>query len=149
MAAAAAIVSSKKKKRPHSFETNPSIRKRQQNRLLRKLRVGIFGLIMCIVSCSVCQDILQMFYFCSKQSKSLPPGLVNKLLFWLLHLESQTLVLNALVQSPWKMWLVFEYKLSLFNRVDTCPIKHGKARDFFFKTVVFLVILCYIHIILS
>lgn len=41
MAAAAAIVSSKKKKRPHSFETNPSIRKRQQNRLLRKLRATI------------------------------------------------------------------------------------------------------------
>lgn len=40
IAAAAAIQSSKKKKRPHSFETNPSIRKRQQNRLLRKLRVS-------------------------------------------------------------------------------------------------------------
>ena len=39
VAAAAAIVSAKKRKRPHSFETNPSIRKRQQNRLLRKLRV--------------------------------------------------------------------------------------------------------------
>ena len=39
VAAAAAITSSKNKKRPHSFETNPSIRKRQQNRLLRKLRV--------------------------------------------------------------------------------------------------------------
>lgn len=40
IAAAAAIQSSKKRKRPHSFETNPSIRKRQQNRLLRKLRVS-------------------------------------------------------------------------------------------------------------
>lgn len=40
MAAAAAIMSAKKRKRPHSFETNPSIRKRQQNRLLRKLRVS-------------------------------------------------------------------------------------------------------------
>lgn len=39
VAAAAAISSIKKRKRPHSFETNPSIRKRQQNRLLRKLRV--------------------------------------------------------------------------------------------------------------
>lgn len=38
----AAITSSKKRKRPHSFETNPSIRKRQQNRLLRKLRQTIF-----------------------------------------------------------------------------------------------------------
>ncbi|KAG5673899.1 hypothetical protein PVAND_003901 [Polypedilum vanderplanki] len=42
IAAAAAITSSKKRKRPHSFETNPSIRKRQQNRLLRKLRQTIF-----------------------------------------------------------------------------------------------------------
>ncbi|XP_018573153.1 DNA-binding protein P3A2 [Anoplophora glabripennis] len=41
VAAAAAIVSSKKRKRPHSFETNPSIRKRQQNRLLRKLKQTI------------------------------------------------------------------------------------------------------------
>ncbi|XP_018325636.1 DNA-binding protein Ewg isoform X1 [Agrilus planipennis] len=41
VAAAAAIVSAKKRKRPHSFETNPSIRKRQQNRLLRKLRQTI------------------------------------------------------------------------------------------------------------
>ncbi|XP_067001687.1 DNA-binding protein Ewg isoform X6 [Anabrus simplex] len=41
VAAAAAIVSAKKKKRVHSFETNPSIRKRQQNRLLRKLRQTI------------------------------------------------------------------------------------------------------------
>lgn len=41
VAAAAAIVSSKKRKRPHSFETNPSVRKRHQNRLLRKLRQTI------------------------------------------------------------------------------------------------------------
>lgn len=41
VAAAAAIASAKKRKRPHSFETNPSIRKRQQNRLLRKLRVSL------------------------------------------------------------------------------------------------------------
>ena len=41
MAAAAAIASAKKRKRPHQFETNPSIRKRQQTRLLRKLRVGL------------------------------------------------------------------------------------------------------------
>ncbi|XP_015188363.1 PREDICTED: DNA-binding protein Ewg isoform X2 [Polistes dominula] len=41
VAAAAAIVSAKKRKRPHSFETNPSTRKRQQNRLLRKLRQTI------------------------------------------------------------------------------------------------------------
>ena len=44
VAAAAAITSSKKRKRPHSFETNPSIRKRQQNRLLRKLRVSLIAM---------------------------------------------------------------------------------------------------------
>ncbi|TMW47697.1 hypothetical protein DOY81_007227 [Sarcophaga bullata] len=42
VAAAAAIASSKKRKRQHSFETNPSVRKRQQNRLLRKLRGIIY-----------------------------------------------------------------------------------------------------------
>jgi nuclear respiratory factor 1 len=41
MAAAAAITSTKKRKRLHSFETNPSVRKRQQTRLLRKLRHNI------------------------------------------------------------------------------------------------------------
>ena len=41
IAAAAAIATGKKRKRPHSFETNPSIRKRQQTRLLRKLRATI------------------------------------------------------------------------------------------------------------
>lgn len=41
MAASMAIASAKKRKRPHQFETNPSIRKRQQTRLLRKLRQTI------------------------------------------------------------------------------------------------------------
>ena len=42
MAAAAAISSTKKRKRhSHAFETNPSIRKRQQTRLLRKLKQNI------------------------------------------------------------------------------------------------------------
>ncbi|XP_064633059.1 nuclear respiratory factor 1-like isoform X2 [Lineus longissimus] len=41
VAAAAAIATGKKRKRPHSFETNPSIRKRQQTRLLRKLKATI------------------------------------------------------------------------------------------------------------
>lgn len=57
MAAAAAIVSAKKRKRPHSFETNPSIRKRQQNRLLRKLRVrkrGYRVLLLVIVCVHMC-----------------------------------------------------------------------------------------------
>lgn len=57
VAAAAAIASAKKRKRPHSFETNPSIRKRQQNRLLRKLRVSSFQTsIACeqIYSCVMC-----------------------------------------------------------------------------------------------
>ncbi|XP_060698702.1 nuclear respiratory factor 1 isoform X2 [Hemiscyllium ocellatum] len=35
MAAAAAVATGKKRKRPHAFESNPSIRKRQQTRLLR------------------------------------------------------------------------------------------------------------------
>ncbi|XP_071521907.1 DNA-binding protein Ewg isoform X3 [Panulirus ornatus] len=39
VAAAAAIASAKKRKRQHSFELNPSIRKRQQTRLLRKLKM--------------------------------------------------------------------------------------------------------------
>lgn len=41
VAAAAAIVSGRKRKRAHSFETNPSIRRRQQTRLLRKLKATI------------------------------------------------------------------------------------------------------------
>ncbi|XP_033122256.1 DNA-binding protein P3A2-like [Anneissia japonica] len=41
VAAAAAIATGKKRKRPHSFETNPSIRRRQQTRLMRKLRATI------------------------------------------------------------------------------------------------------------
>ncbi|KAK3870253.1 hypothetical protein Pcinc_024514 [Petrolisthes cinctipes] len=41
VAAAAAIASAKKRKRHHSFELNPSIRKRQQTRLLRKLKATI------------------------------------------------------------------------------------------------------------
>lgn len=57
MAAAAAIATGKKRKRPHSFETNPSIRKRQQTRLLRKLkatieeyttRVGQQAIVLCV-----------------------------------------------------------------------------------------------------
>ncbi|CAH1266216.1 NRF1 [Branchiostoma lanceolatum] len=38
VAAAAAIATGRKRKRPHQFETNPSIRKRQQTRLTRKLK---------------------------------------------------------------------------------------------------------------
>ena len=41
MAAAAAISSTKKRKKSYAFETNPSIRKRQQTRILRKLRQNI------------------------------------------------------------------------------------------------------------
>lgn len=41
IAAAAAINSAKKKRRHHLFETNPAVRKRQQTRLLRKLRATI------------------------------------------------------------------------------------------------------------
>ncbi|XP_043569952.1 nuclear respiratory factor 1 isoform X5 [Chiloscyllium plagiosum] len=39
MAAAAAVATGKKRKRPHAFESNPSIRKRQQTRLLRPIGV--------------------------------------------------------------------------------------------------------------
>ncbi|XP_052282203.1 DNA-binding protein P3A2-like isoform X2 [Dreissena polymorpha] len=38
VAAAAAVLSTRKRKHPHHFETNPARRKRQQTRLLRKLR---------------------------------------------------------------------------------------------------------------
>merc|ERR1719336_3138077 len=41
VAAAAAIQSTKRKRKSHTFETNPSIRKRQQTRLLRKLKAVI------------------------------------------------------------------------------------------------------------
>merc|ERR1719480_422828 len=41
VAAAAAIASTKRKRKSHTFETNPSIRKRQQTRLLRKLKAII------------------------------------------------------------------------------------------------------------
>lgn len=41
IAAAAAINSAKKKRRNHLFETNPAVRKRQQTRLLRKLKATI------------------------------------------------------------------------------------------------------------
>ncbi len=56
VAAAAAVATGRKRKRPHSFETNPSIRKRQQTRLLRKLkgtvdeyatRVGQQAVVLC------------------------------------------------------------------------------------------------------
>lgn len=56
IAAAAAINSNRRRKRNHLFETNPSIRKRQQTRLLRKLkscieeyttRVGQQAVILC------------------------------------------------------------------------------------------------------
>uniref|UniRef100_UPI00358ED388 nuclear respiratory factor 1-like n=1 Tax=Myxine glutinosa TaxID=7769 RepID=UPI00358ED388 len=60
MAAAAAVASGKKRKRPHIFESNPSIRKRQQTRLLRKLRniideyatrVGQQAIVLCVSPC--------------------------------------------------------------------------------------------------
>ncbi|XP_028968886.1 DNA-binding protein P3A2 [Galendromus occidentalis] len=41
LAAAAAIATGKKRKRPHCFETDPSIRRRQQTRLLRELKATI------------------------------------------------------------------------------------------------------------
>lgn len=58
MAAAAAIITGKKRKKSYSFETNPSIRKRQSTRLLRKLKQLMMeyttrvGQQACIVVCS-------------------------------------------------------------------------------------------------
>lgn len=76
VAAAAAITSSKKRKRPHSFETNPSIRKRQQNRLLRKLRVS-FGHFYLYDA-----GFLKSFpSLSSKRYSSMRLELVNRLLF--------------------------------------------------------------------
>ncbi|KAK1345653.1 hypothetical protein QTO34_008116 [Cnephaeus nilssonii] len=57
MAAAAAVATGKKRNRPHVFESNPSIRKRQRTRMLRKLRatleeyttrVGQQAIVLCI-----------------------------------------------------------------------------------------------------
>ncbi|XP_056299257.1 nuclear respiratory factor 1-like [Pseudoliparis swirei] len=57
MAAAAAVATKSKQKRPHVFETNHSTHKRQQTRLLRKLRailyeyttrVGQQAIILCV-----------------------------------------------------------------------------------------------------
>lgn len=48
MAAAAAVATGKKRKRPHIFESNPSIRKRQQTRLLRYKAQFIFYFFPCI-----------------------------------------------------------------------------------------------------
>ena len=39
MAAAAAIATGKLRKKPYQFEINPSIRKRQQTRLLRSVKL--------------------------------------------------------------------------------------------------------------
>lgn len=66
VAAAAAIASSKKRKHPHHFETNPSKRKRQQTRLLRKLkatideyntRIGQQAVVLCVTPGKLSQSI--------------------------------------------------------------------------------------------
>ena len=49
VAAAAAIATGRKRKRPHVFETNPSIRKRQQNRLLRSVMRNCTDIIYSIL----------------------------------------------------------------------------------------------------
>ncbi|XP_060066235.1 DNA-binding protein P3A2-like [Ylistrum balloti] len=72
MAAAAAIASGirRKAKRPHTFETNPSIRKRQQTRLLRKLkrtieeyttRVGQQAVVLCCTPGKSSQNNYKVF----------------------------------------------------------------------------------------
>ena len=64
IAAAAAIATGKKRKRPHSFETNPSIRKRQQTRLMRywiTVLVAYFtlvGVVTSDVSRSSCTSLM-------------------------------------------------------------------------------------------
>lgn len=63
MAAAAAIASAKKRKRPHQFETNPSIRKRQQTRLLRKLRVQFYPLWYILNMLSIFSNVMLIFYY--------------------------------------------------------------------------------------
>ncbi|XP_078309995.1 DNA-binding protein P3A2-like isoform X1 [Crassostrea virginica] len=66
VAAAAAIASGKKRKHPHHFETNPSKRKRQQTRLLRKLkatideyntRIGQQAVVLCVTPGKMSQSI--------------------------------------------------------------------------------------------
>lgn len=66
IAAAAAIASSRKRKHPHHFETNPSKRKRQQTRLLRKLkatideyttRVGQQAIVLCCTPGKLSQSV--------------------------------------------------------------------------------------------
>lgn len=61
IAAAAAIATAKKRKRPHSFETNPSIRKRQQTRLLRlgSQQLLTFFANVCVCSFGVCRKLKQ------------------------------------------------------------------------------------------
>ncbi|VDH98992.1 DNA-binding protein P3A2-like [Mytilus galloprovincialis] len=66
VAAAAAIASARKRKHPHHFETNPSKRKRQQTRLLRKLkatieeyttRVGQQAIVLCCTPGKMSQSV--------------------------------------------------------------------------------------------
>ncbi|KAK3101268.1 hypothetical protein FSP39_002256 [Pinctada imbricata] len=66
VAAAAAIASSRKHKHPHHFETNPSKRKRQQTRLLRKLkntideyttRIGQQAVVLCCTPGKLSQSV--------------------------------------------------------------------------------------------
>lgn len=96
VAAAAAIASAKKRKRPHSFETNPSIRKRQQNRLLRKLSVSCSSRFIFIA------DINFVSIFSIQYLNSLPV-LVNKLLYLLQPQENRIPATKCLVPSHLKM----------------------------------------------
>ncbi|XP_069142105.1 DNA-binding protein P3A2-like [Argopecten irradians] len=75
IAAAAAIASSKKRKHPHHFETNPSKRKRQQTRLLRKLkatideyttRVGQQAVVLCCTPGKLSQSVQSFKVFGSQ-----------------------------------------------------------------------------------
>ncbi|KAJ8301622.1 hypothetical protein KUTeg_020609 [Tegillarca granosa] len=75
VAAAAAIASARKRKHPHHFETNPSKRKRQQTRLLRKLkatideyttRVGQQAVVLCCTPGKLSQSIQSFKVFGSQ-----------------------------------------------------------------------------------
>lgn len=79
VAAAAAIASARKRKHPHHFETNPSKRKRQQTRLLRKLkatieeyttRVGQQAVVLCCTPGKLSQSVQSYKVFGSQPLES-------------------------------------------------------------------------------
>lgn len=138
VAAAAAIASAKKRKRPHSFETNPSIRKRQQNRLLRKLRVSFFFKFY-TPTCPTLITYFNQIYFQSiiftnknhyfSQNYSKPytnsqPVSVNKPSYWWPPLANQTPATKYSVPNRWKTLFAISKALSWRNLNRHWPSKH-------------------------